>query len=472
MVDNKLVITEAGFLNEFLSRHTQRPDRPFCFILGAGASRASGIPTGGELAQAWLRELHALENLDGLSLADWATADRLGIEGFTLDEAANFYPQLYQRRYGEQEQDGYAFLESQMEGKEPSYGYSVLAYLLSETPHRIVITTNFDNLVADGLFYHSNRFPLVIGHDTLVQYATVELRRPLVAKIHGALGFAPKNQPNDISQLPEGWKNALGKIFDRYTPIVIGYGGNDGSLMGFLKALPAHVPDRVFWCVRVADARNVLKDVPPSVREYVESRRGRFVPIRGFDEMMAKLLTKLGEKGSVPDLYQRLQDRHRERERNYDEQQRRLFEAAVSSEQSVRSGGNLQSKSLDPSLAEAVSEIAETRKDKPWWVWALEAEKEKDVGKKERLYLHALELNPKSASLLLGYALLLQHERKDMDKAQEFYERAIENDPEYSLALQAYAGFLRTVRKNNSKAAKLEERERELRDHDPAIKIT
>ena len=79
MVDNKLVITEAGFLNEFLSRHTQRPDRPFCFILGAGASRASGIPTGGEMAQAWLRELHALENLDGLSLADWATADRLGM---------------------------------------------------------------------------------------------------------------------------------------------------------------------------------------------------------------------------------------------------------------------------------------------------------------------------------------------------------------------------------------------------------
>ena len=122
MVDNKLIITETGFLNEFLNRHLRRTDRPFCFILGAGASRSSGIPTGGEMAHEWLQELHALENLEDLALADWATAERLGIDGFTLDEAANFYPQLYQRRYGNQEQDGYAFLESQMEGREPSYG--------------------------------------------------------------------------------------------------------------------------------------------------------------------------------------------------------------------------------------------------------------------------------------------------------------------------------------------------------------
>jgi hypothetical protein len=203
------------------------------------------------MAQLWLRELYEAENFERLAIDDWATPDRLGIAGFSVGDVANFYPQLYQRRYGDHEQAGYAFLESQMEGKEPSYGYSVLAYLLSETAHRVVITTNFDNLVADALSIHSSRFPLVIGHDALAQYAAVELRRPLVAKIHGALGFSPKNQPDDISQLPKGWQTALARILDRYTPVVIGYGGNDGSLMGFLHALPEHVPDRVFWCVRL-----------------------------------------------------------------------------------------------------------------------------------------------------------------------------------------------------------------------------
>ena len=169
MADEKLVITENGFLTEFLNQHSQRADRPFCFILGAGVSRSSGIPTGGEMADIWLREIYEAENFDGLPLETWAAPERLGIPEFAIGQLARFYPQLYRRRYGDYEQAGYAFLESQMEGKEPSYGYSVLAYLLSETPHRVVVTTNFDNLVADALSIHSSRFPLVVGHDALAE---------------------------------------------------------------------------------------------------------------------------------------------------------------------------------------------------------------------------------------------------------------------------------------------------------------
>lgn len=49
MSDDRLVITEAGFLTAFVNQHTQRTERSFCFILGAGVSRASGISTGGEI---------------------------------------------------------------------------------------------------------------------------------------------------------------------------------------------------------------------------------------------------------------------------------------------------------------------------------------------------------------------------------------------------------------------------------------
>jgi protein O-mannosyl-transferase len=446
MEDNRLIITESGFLTEFLNQHTRRTDRPFCFILGAGASKTSGIPTGAEMAHVWLRELHEAENLEGLSLDEWATAERLGIDGFRLNEAANFYPQLYQRHYGYREQAGYAFLESQMEGKEPSYGYSVLAYLLSETPHRVVITTNFDNLVVDGLSIHSSRFPLVIGHDALSQYATVELRRPLVAKIHGALGFSPKNQPDEISQLPEGWQTALARILDRYTPIVIGYGGNDGSLMGFLQALPAHIPDGVFWCVRWSgtNAADLVNHVPPSVRDYVKSRRGRFVPIRGFDELMAKLLTKLRENGTVPDLYKRLQDRHRERERSYEKQESQLFGAAVSSEPRSASktlaATETETKS-DPALTEAVNTIAESRTVKPWWAWVGEASAAVDTNAREKIYLQALEALPADPDLHRNYAGFLEY--KNSEKAREHYERAIELDPRNALTLVSYADFLK-----------------------------
>ena len=461
MGDERLLITEAGFLTEFLNQHTQRPERPFCFILGAGVSRGSGIFTGGEMANVWLRELYEAENFEGLGLEEWATSERLRIEGFNIDNLASFYPQLYQRKYGDNEQSGFAFLESQMEGKEPSYGYSVLSYLLSETSHRVVITTNFDNLVADALSIHSSTFPLVIGHDALAQYATVELRRPLVAKVHGALGFSPKSQPDDISHLSEGWSNALRRILDRYTPIVIGYEGNDGSLMGCLRSLLSDIPDRVFWCVYAPEVKgpDCLKLVSQEVRDYVRSRRGRFVPIGGFDELMAKLLIKLGEKSSVPDLYKNLKERARKREQSYDEQQRKLVEKA-------KFESSIEGKS-DQALSEAASGIAESRKDKPWWVWVDEADSEPDQASKEKVYLRALAANPNHADLLRSYASFL--EGTDVEKADTLYQRAVDADPKLGTTLYFYATFLEQRKKDIDKARQYYERAVEAHSTSPYI---
>ncbi|MFZ0750118.1 MAG: hypothetical protein WAM70_12220, partial [Pyrinomonadaceae bacterium] len=86
-------------------------------------------------------------------MESWATAQRLGIKHFTYEERANFYSQIYERRFRYLPEEGYAYLEQLMTGKEPSPGYSILAAVLASQPprHNIVITTNFDNLVAQAL---------------------------------------------------------------------------------------------------------------------------------------------------------------------------------------------------------------------------------------------------------------------------------------------------------------------------------
>jgi len=38
----------------------KREDKKFCFILGAGASKQSGIPTGKELVKTWIDDLKKL----------------------------------------------------------------------------------------------------------------------------------------------------------------------------------------------------------------------------------------------------------------------------------------------------------------------------------------------------------------------------------------------------------------------------
>ena len=82
-------ITIEGFLSEFKRRSDLMTDRPFCWVLGSGASIQSGIPAGGSLVKQWLAELHELEDFERLPIEKWATAERLGIPGFEYAHAAS-----------------------------------------------------------------------------------------------------------------------------------------------------------------------------------------------------------------------------------------------------------------------------------------------------------------------------------------------------------------------------------------------
>lgn len=200
------VWTAEGFLDEFMQIDQQMADRSFLFILGAGASVSSGIPAGGTMARKWVEEIYRrIIDDSGPSLEDWATPQNLGIPDFSLDKVAEFYPKVYDRRFGDDPEKGYACLEQAMSGALPNIGYSVLAQVLAKTRHKVVITTNFDNLVQDALSLYTNTFPLVCGHESLTGFVRPKLRRPLVAKIHRDLLLAPRNAPAETSSLDKGW---------------------------------------------------------------------------------------------------------------------------------------------------------------------------------------------------------------------------------------------------------------------------
>ena len=150
---------------------------------------------------------------------------------------------MFARRFADQPDEGYAYLERILHGRDPSFGYSVLAQVLANTRHRVVITTNFDNLVADALAIYTDKLPFVCGHESLAGFVRINPRRPLVIKVHRDLLLAPKNRVEELAALPEALVQSLRDLLRSYTPIVIGYGGNDGSLMGLLRDTPL-----VFHC--------------------------------------------------------------------------------------------------------------------------------------------------------------------------------------------------------------------------------
>lgn len=268
----------------------------YCFILGSGASVTSGIRMGSELLKDWFEFLTApgrglsyakeRAELIGLKPADY---EYLFAPGYT--PSGKDYFALYDLRYAGAVNAGFQDLEKEMEGKSPYVGYYLLAFLLEQTENRYVITTNFDSLSEDAYFYYTNKHPLVVGHESLAPFVGGNFRRPVIAKIHRDLYLNPKNHKKEMQQLSKEWHDPLTKLLTQYIPIVIGYAGEDLSLMSLLKKIP--LPG-IFWCTRPG------KEPNDNAKKIIEANNGYHVVIEGFDEILFDLANRFPLKSGTP----------------------------------------------------------------------------------------------------------------------------------------------------------------------------
>ena len=271
-------LTLSGFAKEMKEVSDGPHPRKFCFVLGAGASRSSGIKSGQELVNIWENDL--LErNKEGY--LEWK--QQLGINDSNKYE---FYSQYYEKRF-KRSIDGYNYLEQLMESARPSIGYVMLAYILTHTKHNVVITTNFDHLIEDAVNYYEDKIPLVIGHESLAHYITKQTNRPMIIKIHRDLLLDPKNRTEELDVLHDNWKKALDIIFSEYYPIFIGYAGNDHSLMDYLTQNSDIFSDEKgifpYWMLYKTDKMSKM------VSDFLEKSGGYLIKHNGFDEVLCLL---------------------------------------------------------------------------------------------------------------------------------------------------------------------------------------
>lgn len=280
----------------FVSRmHEEyQSDVKFCFILGAGASVSSGIPTGLQMMSQWrdylLQESKNIPNLIeeraenlGIPEEEYAHIFKLDYELKSED-----YFTLYDLRFEGTSNSTSTFLEEHMTGKSPSCGYYYLADLLCNTKNRLVITTNFDSLMEDALFISQSTHPLVAGHESLAPLIGNDSRRPVVAKIHRDLLYKPMNRREETQALERSWIQPLSKALSKYIPVVIGYGGGDQSLMSLLQELQL---DGIFWCTRGEREKPSEK-----IQKIIEQHNGYWVPILGFDELLLQIYEKFNQE--------------------------------------------------------------------------------------------------------------------------------------------------------------------------------
>lgn len=279
----------------------------YCFIIGAGASRESGIKTGIEMAREWMGEL--LDSYSGEQIE--AMMRDLGIDPFPYDNiSSEHYFDVFDLRFHANYRHGYIALEKSMDRARPSYGYYTFATMLATTGHNLVITTNFDSLVEDALFLCSERKPVVVDHELLAEYLDFNKKRPIIAKINRGLFYEPLNRRAELQNLMDGWKDVLRTAFRIYTPVVIGYAGGDGSLMRFLNDLSIRL-NGLYWCYYAPHGPS------PEVRALVRRRKGYLIPIDGFDDMMYRMETGLSIKNPKENMVSAANERLGEYEKSY-----------------------------------------------------------------------------------------------------------------------------------------------------------
>ena len=145
------------------------------------------------------------------------------------------------------------------------------------------------------------------------------IQRPIVAKVHRGLMYAPFNSPETTNELKIEWQTALNHVLNTYTPIVIGYAGGDHSLMSFLEDDHTDMPRGVYWCYR---GKPDPFDLPEEkIQRFVEKRNGYFVAIDGFDALMVEIGKAMYGDAIRPGLTtEHLQKKYEKRVQQYHQQ--------------------------------------------------------------------------------------------------------------------------------------------------------
>ena len=364
--------------------------------------------------------MHRRLDRSGKPLAEWATAENLGIPKFDYKSAASSYSRVYERRFGDNPDEGFAYLEALMTGMDPSPGYSILAQILDRTQHKVVISTNFDNLVADALSIYTTTFPLVIGHESLANFVRVVSRRPIICKIHRDLLLGPKNDHRSLRRLHESWAAALRALFSQFTPVFIGYGGNDDSLMDLLESLDRDdIKGQLIWCY------HERYEPGERIEALVEQHKGALVPVPDFDLLMVQI----GDKMKIEPIDDAIEKRATERARKYREQLIKLDTTTYPEARRILRGAFERAGGTLAWMEKIVSEVSTARR--------------------KQVFEQALEQYPDDLPLQLSHAIFLYQRCLDLDHCRATLERLRAHDVEfqyrptrYLIALHAASGRL------------------------------
>lgn len=293
---------------QFATAFDLRPNL-VAWFLGAGASAASGIPTGYAMIRDFKAQIFCRET--NLSKREIDTADPVWIDridaffrqtallppdGDPTEYAKAFeavYPESRHRRQ---------YIDDAISKGTPCFGHKVLGSLMAAGKVDCVFTTNFDPLIEESansantiLPVDAQNRPTVAAIDSAdrAMRCLNESDWPLVAKLHGDYqSIAIKNTGSELQEQDARMRHVLVESGKRFGMIFVGYSGRDASIMEALNAVldaPSPFPNGLYWLT--SSASRLL----PAVIEFLGRAEAAGVDVAivecaTFDELAADII--------------------------------------------------------------------------------------------------------------------------------------------------------------------------------------
>jgi SIR2-like domain len=283
----------------------------FAWLVGAGISASAGVPLASSIRDQLLFDRYAAEHqLVRQELDDTDPSQVQRVHAYF--DGKNGMPPLgsdgdYSAAFDLCLSDPAArkvFLRDRIEHVKPAFAQRVFGGLVVSGACDLVITTNFDRLLEQGiseaqragtdLLTDQQRELNVAGIDSTARATTaIENREwPLVVKLHG--DFREKHLKNTDSELQtqdEALRQFVIDVSRQFGLVVSGYSGRDQSVMQMLTATvstPDAWPQGIWWFVRPGTG------LSPAVRALLKTAAANKVAANvvvaaSFDETMSAL---------------------------------------------------------------------------------------------------------------------------------------------------------------------------------------
>lgn len=299
------ILMKAKKISEFLRSFEVKPAGTYDLFLGAGCSVAAGIPSGSALIWEFKRKLYCdyhkineekfsdLESQGNRAEIQNFFEQYKGVPALNSPEEYSFYfekcyPQSMDRKY---------FIQSKVNDRKPTLGHKCLGELINSEKIEGVWTANFDELIENGLkAVNVSKSIVVISPDNSHQINQIDNQDyPKIIKLHGDYRYDKlQNTTGELQILDEKLRKHFYKNNKNKGLIVIGYEGNDNSIMEILEESLEYdnpFPFGLLWCI--------LKGTKPNERVIQIVKRANdknnasgFLEINSFDEFLYDLYNR------------------------------------------------------------------------------------------------------------------------------------------------------------------------------------